>query len=155
MLIHILEANEPAFLSKLRGQYGSSEGRLERPAMRPRKAKDPKDEEDDEPVYVDEESNEVISKEEYKALVKGDDPTDDTSTADNKDESKPQSDTAASKQSNLTEIGGQKKRKQAKVVGEDNKPEPEEMQPKETQPKTAATRKPKKAKKIKLSFDEE
>jgi hypothetical protein len=160
VLIHIIEANEPAFLAKLRGQYGSSEGRLERPAMRPRKAKDPKDEEDDEPVYVDEESNEVISKEEYKALVKGDESEDDstakkTSTADNQDETKPQPDTAASKQSNLTEIGGQKKRKQAKVVGEDSKPELEETQPKEIQPKTAAARKPKKAKKIKLSFDEE
>lgn len=128
--------------------------------MRPRKAKDPKDEEDDEPIYVDEESNEVISKEEYKALVKGDGPEDDpvdkdASTADDQDKLKPQSGTATSKQSNLTEIGGQKKRKQVKVVGEDSKPESEETQPKEAQPKTAATRKPKKAKKIKLSFDEE
>lgn len=107
---------------------------------------------------MDEESNEVISKEEYKALVKSDEPkgdgdsslAKDSSTADTQDEPKPQSETTTSKQSNLTEIGGQKKRKQAKVVGEDSKPEPDE-----TQPKASATRKPKKAKKIKLSFDEE
>lgn len=156
-LISIPEANEPAFLQKLRGHYGSSSGRLERPSARPRKAKDSKDEEEDEPVYVDEESNEVISKEEYKALVQGDEPkengddqsTKDPSTAENQGEPKSQSESTGAKQSNLTEIGGQKKRKQVKVVGEDN-PEPEEIQP-----KAPAARKSKKAKKIKLSFDEE
>ncbi|KAK5806367.1 hypothetical protein VI817_000625 [Penicillium citrinum] len=158
-LIDISEANEPAFLQKLRGQYGDNSGRLERPAARPLKAKDKRDEEEDEPVYVDEESNEVISKEEYKALVGGDDTkqsdidqaTKDSSTADNQDESTSQPEPTSAKQSNLTEVGGQKKRKQAKVVGEDTKPEPDEPLP----AKASTTRKPKKAKKIKLSFDEE
>jgi hypothetical protein len=93
----------------------------------------------------------VISKEEYKTLVgesgpkaEGEDSAEkDKSTSD---EANPQAD-AASKQSNLTEIGGQKKRKQIKVVGED-KAEAEEDQPK-------PTKKSKKPKKIKLSFDEE
>ena len=55
------------------------------------------------------------------------------------------------KQSNLTEVGRQRKRKQAKVVGEEeNKAEPEE-----TPKATEKPRKSKKGKKIKLSFDEE
>ncbi|KAJ5098686.1 hypothetical protein N7532_005687 [Penicillium argentinense] len=154
------EANEPAFLQKLRGQYGNNNGRLERPAARPRKLKDSKDEDDDEPVYVDEESNEVISKEEYKALVKSDEPnqngdesTNDQTTADG-EKPTPKAESEHRKQTNLTEVGGQKKRKQAKVVGEDQPP-PEEQQEK---PKTPVSKKPekaKKAKKIKLSFDEE
>ncbi|CAG8034336.1 unnamed protein product [Penicillium salamii] len=149
------DAKQPAFLQKLRGEYGDNSGRLERPAVRATRLKVNKDDDDDEPIYVDEESNEVISKEEYKTLVGGseskgeekDDPAKDKSG----DETHPQAE--ASKQSNLTEVGGQRKRKQVKVVGEGNaevKAEAEgEEQPKPT------TKKPKKAKKIKLSFDEE
>lgn len=163
-LIQSIEANEPAFLQKLRGQYGDQSGRLERPSNRPRKSKDDKDD-DDAPVYVDETSNEVISKEEYQALVqevapggKEDDASKDPSAApgDSKAQHKPES---TAKQSNLTEVGGQRKRKQVKVVGEGERPEKPETQETqetpETQPKASAPRKPKKAKKIKLSFDEE
>ncbi|KAJ5122521.1 hypothetical protein N7526_009458 [Penicillium atrosanguineum] len=81
--------------------------------MRPRKAKNP-DDDDDAPVYVDEESNEVISKEDYQAL---------------------------------------KKRKQAKAVGDDKLEE--EAKPTSEEKSKASVRKPKKGKKIKLSFDEE
>ncbi|KAJ5946277.1 hypothetical protein N7454_003116 [Penicillium verhagenii] len=144
------EAQEPAFLQRLRGQYGGdTSGRLERPAARPKKIKDPKDEEDDEPVYVDEESNQVITKEEYKALVEPP-KEDETNTGDSsiaEGDRKPTEPIA--KQSNLTEVGGQRKRKQAKVVGEENKPESESPTVEKT------PKKPKKAKKIKLSFDEE
>lgn len=127
---------------------------MERPALRPTRLKVNKDDEDDEPTYVDEESNEVISKEEYKALVGESGPKkegeDDPSMKDNStgDDGKAQAETASSKQSNLTEVGGQRKRKQVKVVGEDNA-EAEDVQPK------AASKKSKKPKKIKLSFDEE
>ncbi|KAJ5653820.1 hypothetical protein N7490_000823 [Penicillium lividum] len=143
------EANEPAFLQRLRGQYGGdTSGRLERPAARPKKLKDPKEEEDDEPVYLDEESNEVITKEEYKALVeppKDETSTEDASTAEgNKKPAEP-----IAKQSNLTEVGGQRKRKQVKVVGE------EENKPDEASTVQEKPKKTKKAKKIKLSFDEE
>ncbi|KAJ5587517.1 uncharacterized protein N7459_003282 [Penicillium hispanicum] len=152
------DAKEPAFLQKLRGQYGNMSGRLERPVERARKARDPKNDEDDAPVYVDEQSNEVISREEYKALVEGDArkqkeddaSTKDPTTAEGKDKTQPYAESTATKQSNLTEVGGQRKRKQAKVVGEEDKPEAEEAQR-----KTPVSRKPKKAKKIKLSFDEE
>lgn len=154
VLICYTDAKQPAFLQKLRGQYGDNTGRLERPALRPTRLKVNKDDDDDEPTYIDEESNEVISKEEYKALVgengpKGEDEagdsTKDTSTGD---QDKSQAELSTSKQNNLTEVGGQRKRKQAKVVGED-KAEVEEVQPK------ATSKKSKKPKKIKLSFDEE
>ncbi|KAI9043401.1 DUF4604 domain-containing protein [Aspergillus affinis] len=154
------EAKEPAFLQKLKGQYGDTSGRLQQPISRPRRPKDDNGD-DDEPTYVDEESNEVISKEEYEALVRGGAPKEDESseekTVNKKDPSGADEGTQSttekdgpSKQ-NLAEIGGQKKRKQVKVIGED-KPEAENE---ELQPKEPASRKPKqKKKKIKLSFDE-
>ncbi|KAJ5977951.1 hypothetical protein N7501_001293 [Penicillium viridicatum] len=148
------DAKQPAFLQKLRGQYGDNTGRLERPALRPTRLKVNKDDDDDEPTYIDEESNEVISKEEYKALVGENSPKGEGEAGDSaKDnftgnQDKSQAELSTSKQNNLTEVGGQRKRKQAKVVGED-KAEAEEVQPK------ATSKKPKKPKKIKLSFDEE
>jgi hypothetical protein len=148
------DAKQPAFLQKLRGQYGDNTGRLERPALRPTRLKVNNEDDDDEPTYLDEESNEVISKEEYKALVgesgpKGEDEAS-NSEKDNStgDQANSQTELSTSKQNNLTEVGGQRKRKQAKVVGED-KAETEEVQPKVT------SKKSKKPKKIKLSFDEE
>ncbi|KAJ5347570.1 uncharacterized protein N7506_000823 [Penicillium brevicompactum] len=126
------DAKQPAFLQKLRGEYGDNSGRLERPAVRATRLKVNKDDDDDEPIYVDEESNEVISKEEYKTLVGESESKEEDKDGPTKgsggDEAKPQAE--ATKQSNLTEVGGQKKRKQAKVVGED-KTEIEE-QPKPT-----------------------
>lgn len=156
-----LDSSLPPFLQRLQGQYGDTSGRLERPIERPRKPKH--DDDDDEPTYVDEESHEVISKEEYKALVqdssqKGgkrstDGPADkeqDTAGSE-KDKGDTEKDAPASKQ-NLAEIGGPKKRKQAKVVGEDNKAPEGEGEQREA----PTARKPKqKKKKIKLSFDDE
>ncbi|KAJ5782700.1 hypothetical protein N7457_004474 [Penicillium paradoxum] len=147
------DAKQPAFLQKLRGQYGDNTGRLERPALRPTRLKVNKDDGDDEPTYVDEESNEVISKEQYEALVsesalkQEDENGSSTKEKPTGDENKSPEELAPTKQSNLTEVGGQRKRKQAKVVGED-KAEAEEAQPK-------VAKKSKKPKKIKLSFDEE
>ncbi|KAJ5370632.1 uncharacterized protein N7496_006724 [Penicillium cataractarum] len=158
------EAKEPAFLQKLRGHYGDTSGRLERPAARPRKLKDKNEEDDDAPVYVDEESNEVLSKAEYEALVGGgsDQKDDETSAKDNpagtgQDNAPSQTETSTAKQSNLTEVGGPRKRKQVKVVGEDEPEEKSEdkQEADEAKPKAPAPRKSKKAKKIKLSFDEE
>ncbi|KAJ5812746.1 hypothetical protein N7447_009769 [Penicillium robsamsonii] len=147
------DAKQPAFLQKLRGQYGDNSGRLERPALRPTRLKVNDDDDDDEPTYLDEESNEVISKEEYKALIGESGPKEEDTAGNSKDKStgdqeKSQTEHSTGKQNNLTEVGGQRKRKQAKVVGEDNA-EAEEVQPK------ATSKKSKKPKKIKLSFDEE
>ncbi len=162
--MRITEAKEPAFLQKLRGHYGDTSGRLERPSARPRKLKDKNDEDDDAPVYVDEESNEVISKAEYEALVGGgtdqkdnEASTKDTPTENDQASAQSQTETSTAKQSNLTEVGGPRKRKQAKILGEneDKEKSEEKQEANQTQPKAAVPRKSKKAKKIKLSFDEE
>ena len=151
------DSKEPAFLQRLKNQYGNSSGRLERPVARPRLAK--RDDEDDAPTYVDEESNEVLSKEEYEALVRGDDPQkageatdgatsqrrEEPSTGDNTTEK-----TRSTPKQNVVDVGGPKKRKQAKVVGEESSAGRDQSPPKEL-----ASTKPKgKKKKIKLSFDD-
>lgn len=138
----------------MRNQYGEGSGFLQsRPNPRPVKQRDADD--DDEPTYVDEESNEVLSKEQYLALVNGESlesedvekgNTEGDKTADGSGK-KPQT----SKASQGVEIGGVKKRKQAKVVGQEEKPE-ESKQPNTT---AGEPRKKKAKKKIKLSFDEE
>ncbi|KAL4930947.1 DUF4604 domain-containing protein [Aspergillus undulatus] len=151
------DAKEPAFLQRLRGQYGNTSGGLERPiSQRPRRVRDNDD--DDGPTYVDAESNEVISKETYEAMVKGDD-DEQSEQPDNgvKDKETGAEDGGGSKKTNgatskqnLAEIGGSRKRKQAKVVGDEvQEAENEDVRPKETGP-----RKPKQKKKIKLSFEE-
>jgi hypothetical protein len=117
---------------------------------------------DDGPTYVIEESNEVISKEEYDRLVKDDteqqpaekgsseytnpeQPTAETGAAldEKADGHKPQQSVAG--------IGGGKKRKQAKVVSDETSGEqgPADRAPKPT------TKKPKQKKRIKLSFEED
>ncbi|KAJ5894251.1 hypothetical protein N7495_005942 [Penicillium taxi] len=141
------DSNIPAFLQKLRGEYGDTSGRLERPIERARNPKQTKDEDDDEPVYIDEESNAVISKEDYKALVEGDTPGQTEGSSSTGQAGTNTSDPA--KQSNKSQIGAQRKRKQIKVVGEEDNTESK------LKPNTPAARKPKKGKKIKLSFDEE
>ncbi|KAK2780774.1 hypothetical protein FQN53_000994 [Emmonsiellopsis sp. PD_33] len=159
------DKNEPAFLRRLRGQYGDGSGfRNDRPNPRPTKKRDADD--DDAPTYVDEESNEVISKEEYEALVKGDsedkvaedagnnneDGSNETKALDTTtsagEESKAATETPGPKaKQQVAEIGGAKKRKQGKVIGDDA------TEPDAKKPQTS--RKPKLKKKIKLSFDDE
>ncbi|PKY03470.1 hypothetical protein P168DRAFT_290638 [Aspergillus campestris IBT 28561] len=151
------DSKEPAFLQRLKNQYGNSTGRLERPAARPRLAK--RDDEDDAPTYVDEESNEVLTKEEYEALVRGDDPqkageATDGATPQQREEpsvgDNPTDTARATPKQNVVDVGGPRKRKQAKVVGEESSAGRDQ-----TPPKELASTKPKgKKKKIKLSFDD-
>lgn len=157
ILTSLLDAKEPAFLQRLRGQHGNTSGGLDRPiSQRPRKVKD--DNDDDGPTYVDAESNEVVSKEDYEAMVKSGDqepeqPENDTKSEDAaaaKNEDNKQK-ASHSSQQNLAEIGGPRKRKQAKVVGD----EVQEAESEGVQPREPAPRKQKqKKKKIKLSFEE-
>jgi hypothetical protein len=112
------------------------------------------DVDDDEPTYVDEESNEVISKEEYEALLRGDEKQQESSEQDGlaSRQDTEKSDEGASLKQNLAGIGGPKKRKQAKVIADDSF-EAEKDTPKEDTGPQKAKQKQKK-KKIKLSFDE-
>lgn len=107
----------------------------------------------------------MLTKEQYEALMGGKTDKEDkkpagdqadqgrsTSKAGEEDKAsaETETETSAPKQ-NLAEIGGPRKRKQAKIVGDEKTPEKEEAQP-----QGAISRKPKqKKKKIKLSFDEE
>ncbi|KAL3474132.1 hypothetical protein BJX99DRAFT_232233 [Aspergillus californicus] len=149
------DAKEPAFLQRLRGHYGNTSGSLERPiSQRPRRPRDVDD--DDSPTYVDAESNEVISKKDYEAMVN---PVDKQAKSDEVNgEEKPTAENgadpkeAASSKQNLAEIGGPRKRKQAKVVAD----VADEVQEAEQAPRPKDSRPPKtkKKKKIKLSFEE-
>lgn len=157
----MIEAKEPPFLQRLKNQYGgANSSRHERPIPRPRRLQ--KDEDDDAPTYVDEETNEVISKEEYESLVRGDKgedtreerehPNDETTSALTKEGAdKLNSETEVTQQKqNIAEIGGPKKRKQGRVVGEEDAPDEAEQRQ-----ESSSSRKPKQEKKkIKLSFDE-
>lgn len=106
----------------------------------------------------------MISKEEYKALVRESDQQKDAQASQGPEgQDKPGSKAEPgeeiiskeplSSKLNLTEIGGPKKRKQAKIVGDDSVPEGKEKEEK----LDGLSQKPKqkKKKKIKLSFDEE
>lgn len=112
----------------------------------------------------------MISKEEYAALVRESNQTEEahtTGSPDEKDKEKekpgPRTDTGgetnAEKESpaakqNLAEIGGPRKRKQAKVVAEDSAPDNKEEPAEPAESTVSQKPKQKKKKKIKLSFDE-
>ena len=133
---------------------------------RPRK-KVQEGEEDDEPTYVVEDSQDTLSKDEYQALVAADD-------ADKEDEDTVHSsakashgiEEAKSKKDEVTKeavlvkehvasIGGSTKRRLAKVVGDEEEEEDEAAPGKTDSAKDSKKRRVKKGKKMKLSFDEE
>ncbi|EFW19520.1 hypothetical protein D8B26_007742 [Coccidioides posadasii str. Silveira] len=162
------DKNEPAFLRRLRSQYGDGTGeRHGRSNVRPIKPKDP--DADDEPTYVDEESNEVISKEEYQAMLRNaeentsEQPTsrpengdqNQNSTSDKTHEKATEPPELAPSQK-VAEIGGAKKKKLARVIADDDDDDDDQPAKKDAQVKvTGPPKKRQKKKKIKLSFDEE
>lgn len=121
------------------------------------KPKDP--DADDGPTYVDEESNEVVTKEEYEAMLRDAAGETDTQNTNEQDSSDPTlastgdetSEAAKSVPSQkVADIGAPKKKKKLGrlVADEDHTDEPDK-QPKDSEPP-----KKKQKKKIKLSFDE-
>ena len=156
------DANEPSFLRKLRSEYGGNSVRHEHPQQRPRKPK--AENNDDEPTYVYEETNENITKEEYESLVRDSKLGSDGEKTDKNSPSRavpgalPEEevdraeggiDGSKSRQT-LTEIGGPKKRKQARVIGEEKAVDNHE----DLQAGSSGRKAKQKKKKIKLSFDE-
>lgn len=157
------DAKEPAFLRRLKGEVsGTDSDRHDRPFARPKREK--QEDEDDGPTYVLEDSNMALSKSEYEALLAGKTLNEERriQSAD-ADEKEGLSTTIAQPADNpsnrkgdlsakqrLTEIGkGLKKRKAVKVIGEDN-----DVDVKVGNSKPVGKPK-KKAKTIKLSFDED
>ncbi len=123
---------EPSFLRKLKSEYGGGDShRHERPLARPRKKRIGDEDDDDEPTYVDEGSNETISKSQYDTLIGNppkDEPTGKVKVGPESIESPPGScaggamnenlEFVALKQ-NIAQIGNRKKRKAAKVIDEE------------------------------------
>ena len=128
------------------------------PLARPKKAKNPDD--DDGPTFVDE-SGELVSKADYERRLKGDasgEETGDNVTGELKGDGKPEAsgalpaDSKPRVEQKLTDGNAVKKRKVGKVVGDEDEDtsKPEE----DTAPKAAKKAK-KKAKPIKLAFDDD
>ncbi|KAK5013150.1 hypothetical protein BJ546DRAFT_310082 [Cryomyces antarcticus] len=161
------DANEPAFLRKLRAQHAGNDGRHERPLPRPKRAKN--EDEDDGPTYVDE-SNDTLSKAEYDALVSGGDAKVDSlkggreggeeseeapkaaSDANGKGERNEGEEGPVASKQRVTEVGGvRKKRKAVKIIGQGD-----DEQEKGALDAEKVTKRPKKkTKAINLSFGDE
>ena len=163
-LTNVLESREPGFLRKLKSEYGGgNSARHERPLARPRKAKIDEND-DEEPTYVDEESHDTLSRQQYEAMLqskdgmikKGDTATDpgvidEESTVPSKTTTSSLGEVAPPKMELVAAIGTTGKRRIGKVVGESVAAD--ETRVGETTP--VGPKKPaKKAKKIKLSFDD-
>lgn len=161
------DSSLPPFLQRLRAQntgYGDDgdPDRHERPLARPKKAKNPDD--DDGPTFVDE-SGELVSKAEYEKHLKGEVEGEETGgnvTGELKGDGKPEAsgalpaDSTPRVEQKLTDGTAAKKRKVAKVVGDDD--EDDSSKPasadKDTTPKVVKKAK-KKARPIKLTFDDD
>jgi len=153
----------PPFLQRLRAQntgYGEDgdPDRHQVPLARPKKAKNPDD--DDGPTLVDE-SGEMVSKDEYERQLKGEE-TGDNVTGQLEGDGKPEASGASPADSKprieqkLTDGTAVKKRKVAKVVGdeeEDGSSKPAGAE-RDIAPKAVKKAK-KKAKPIKLAFDDD
>ena len=151
-------------MQRLRSEYGGGDsGRHERPVARARKPKDPKDLDDDAPTYVDEQSQDVVSKEAYEAMISKDKPAASNQT-DTPDRAEMGDDThkgttrkRTAEKSIPTEatasIGKSRRKRLAKVVGDDSETiQKGNQEDREESPERS--KRVKKSKKIKLSFDE-
>ena len=124
-------------------------------------------EEDDQPTYVVENSQDTLSKAEYEALVAADnadqeDENDVPSSAKSShsiEEGEPRQDEVtgegASVKQQIAGIGGSTKRRLAKVIGDEEEGKDETAPEKSDSGKNSNKPRAKRGKKMKLSFDEE
>ena len=159
----VLESEEPTFLRKLKSEYGGSNAdRHASQLARPRKQKD-NDDDDDEPTYVDEESNDTVTKAEYEAILKKEEQAtlekeysepakSDIDGEVAHDAAKDVAIKTLSRKELVAAIGGTGKRRIAKVIGDDGLDQNGEGRSQRTIVGTRSTKKPKK---IKLSFNDE
>lgn len=164
------DSSLPPFLQRLHHSSTSNgaslDGRHERAIARSRRTRDADAEKEDEPVFVDEETGEVVSAEEFRVLGAGGEgeqaepggTEDEAAAKDGKEE------TAKEKDKHTATIGASRKRKAAKIVGgnvseEDTKAAPGAGKEKENEQAKnggAIEKKTKaKAKKVKLSFGDD
>lgn len=169
---------EPAFLRKLRGEFGGLDGRHNVQIARPKKDRLKTGDVDDDPVIVDEQG-ELVEKEEFERRMNaGDDATEPAENGKADPGAEAQGDAESQRSTErqkVMEIGAAtnlKKRKAVKVVGEEGEDDvddgpnntgsdskrvihkkPETSENKATKKKEQGVAK-KKGKKIKLSFDD-
>jgi hypothetical protein len=143
-----IDAAQPAFLQRLRGQIAGDESARREPAVT-RNKKLVRDDEDDAPTYVLEDTNESLTKAEYEALVagKGTTPDECSKASETKDQ-----EPVPQPKDKLVEVGkASKKRKAVKVIGAD-----EEGARDAFQFDAKIIKKPKKkSKPVKLSFGDQ
>ncbi|RVX66031.1 hypothetical protein B0A52_10118 [Exophiala mesophila] len=165
------DKQEPAFLRRLKGQFGGDDGRHNVQIARPKRDRLKTADDDDDPLIVDEQG-ETVAKEDYERRLKGEG-GDATTEADGETSTKApdsqQAQDAGAERQKVTGIGESKakKRKVGKIVGGDEQDEvsgPSGVKGQDTgasskeaeniKGQDAPVTKKKKAKKIKLSFDE-
>ena len=168
------DKQEPSFLRKLKGQFGEGDGRHNVQIARPKRDRLKTADDDDDPLIVDEQG-ETVEKEEYERRLKGEDPEElrdgISATVTEGSVFKAAEDAGQHERQKLSEIGGisTKKRKVGKIVGVEEEVEDQKSsaaksagtgvdQPQKSSNKMvvkdSTASKKKKAKKIKLSFDE-
>lgn len=166
------DKQEPAFLRKLRGEYGGLDGRHNVQIARPKKDRlKTGDGEEDEPVIVDEQGERVEKAEFERRQREGDEIRKPDDVEEVKDGREGGADDGQNERQRVTEIGTSailKKRKAGKVVGAegddgDDKLGPGAQVTKQQDDGEAEAKAPKKkesgaakkkGKKIKLSFDD-
>ena len=147
----------PPFLQRLHNSNASSglDGRHEFAVARPKRARNPDADEEDEPAYVDEGTGEVISREEYAALVSSEGKRDDAEERDVGQGGVESGDKAAEagkqtkslkenekekEKENLAAIGGgPRKRKAVKVIGSAESEDEDAKEKSDSKPKPDST----------------
>ena len=147
--------SQPAFLQRLRGQMqGEDSARHERPTPRNKRMK--QDDEDDAPTYVLEETNQSMTKEEYEAFVAKKDPENDKSPEQENATKESSNDGEMKSKDKITEVGANaKKRKAAKVIGDEHEDSRDEPKDAKKANITSVKKPKKKAKAVKLTFGDE
>lgn len=159
----------PPFLARLQAHNTSNNDRHEFAIARSKKARNPDEEAEDEPVYFDEERGETLTKSEWETreVEKDREKRDENGDGDEKDELRDSENKGKSegikegkrkKDEKIASIGGGKKRKVGKVVGGEDEDElavTAKKASKQEEKKIEKGKTAKKAKKIKLSFGDE
>lgn len=137
-------------MRRLRGELaGDGSGRHENPIPRTKRLK--QDDDEDAPTYVLEDTNQSMTKAEYEAMMAGNSEVDRNAEKDDENTKHPLP--TAQVKDTIVEVGQTtKKRKVAKVIGEEK--EDEETDSKLPEKKVAKKTK-KKGKPVKLSFGDE
>ncbi|KAI9793848.1 MAG: hypothetical protein M1816_007100 [Peltula sp. TS41687] len=155
------EQNEPDFLRKLKQQYaGQDTPRQNRPSTISKRLQ--VDAEDDDPTYVDAETNEVVTQDDYQTMTGraseqvGDESQKATEEHDEQagklDTDRVKADESiVSQKENVAEVGERKKRRAGKMIGKDEDVSQNEVKPDVDQSIKHGPQK-KRKKKIKLSF---